>query len=77
LRIRAEAGARTGATCGGDAWPELYMVCEGTVADIRDGTINCYPHDVFAPTDPAPAFESLRRDKDVVIIDPQRFAYRP
>lgn len=50
LKIRDEAGARTGATCGGDEWPELYVICEGTLADIRDGTINCYPHDAFAST---------------------------
>ena len=50
VRIRDEAGARTGITCGGDKWPEIYVLCEGTLADIRDGTINCYPHDPFVTT---------------------------
>jgi RNA polymerase sigma factor (sigma-70 family) len=76
MEIRAEAGARTGVTCGGDSWPELYVICEGTLADIHDGTINCYPYDIFAASDVAPSREPPGRDNDVVIIDPQRFAYR-
>lgn len=75
LQIRAEAGARTGATCGGDNWPELYVMCEGTLADIHDGTINCYPYDVFAPADPALSPEPVRRDNEVVIVDRQRVGY--
>lgn len=75
LQIRAEAGVRTGATCGGDQWPELYVLCEGTLADIHDGTINCYPYDVFVSADLAPSPEPLRRDNEVVIIDRQRLGY--
>ncbi len=66
LKIRDEAGARTGATCGGDEWPELYVICEGTLADIRDGTINCYPHDAFASTYLPPTSAALQGDNEVV-----------
>ena len=74
LRISAEAGARPGATCGGDKWPELYVICEGALADIRDGTINCYPWDAFATAYPS---EPLRHDNEVVLIDRKRVASRP
>jgi RNA polymerase sigma factor (sigma-70 family) len=36
------------ANCGGDRWPELYVQCEGTLFDILDGNVTCYPYDVFA-----------------------------
>jgi RNA polymerase sigma factor (sigma-70 family) len=41
-------GARAAAQCGGDRWPELYAICEGTLFDIIDGNVTCYPYDVFA-----------------------------
>ena len=72
-QLRAEAGARTGVTCGGDSWPELYVMCEGTLADIRDGTISCYPFDVFAPG--MPPIEPARRDIEVVIVDRKLRSY--
>jgi hypothetical protein len=76
LRIRAEAGARAGATCGGERWPELYVLCEGTLADIRDGTINCYPHDVFVSSEPVYSAEPLGRGNEVVILDRRPAEYR-
>jgi hypothetical protein len=51
MRTADEAGKRAAATCGGDRWPEIYVLCEGTLADIREGIINCYPYDIFAGTD--------------------------
>jgi hypothetical protein len=39
--------ANTAATCGGDRWPEVYVVCEGTVFDILDGIVSCYPYAIF------------------------------
>jgi RNA polymerase sigma-70 factor (ECF subfamily) len=36
---------KVGATCAGEGYPELYRVCEGTPADMRDGNITCYPYD--------------------------------
>ncbi len=34
-------------TCAGVDWPDLYVMCEGTVSDIRDGIVTCYPYDAF------------------------------
>jgi hypothetical protein len=42
-----EVGERNAGACGGDDWPEVYVVCEGTIADIQYGTVSCYPFDVF------------------------------
>jgi RNA polymerase sigma factor (sigma-70 family) len=49
IRRTADVAAeRTAATCGGDHWPELYVMCEGTLSEILDGTASCYPWDPFA-----------------------------
>ncbi|HEY5925060.1 MAG TPA: sigma-70 family RNA polymerase sigma factor [Kofleriaceae bacterium] len=39
---------RAAAQCEGTTWPEIYMICEGTRAEILDGNITCYPYDPFA-----------------------------
>ena len=50
IRIRDLAAARAAETCGDGAWPELYVACEGSMTDLVDGTVNCYPYDPYAPT---------------------------
>ncbi len=46
LKLVNAVGEHVGASCDGE-WPEAYVMCEGTLADLRDGTVTCYPHDVF------------------------------
>jgi RNA polymerase sigma factor (sigma-70 family) len=40
--------AKVGATCEGEPWPTPYVECEGTLTDIIDGNVACYPYDVDA-----------------------------
>ena len=40
--------AKIGPTCAGPPSPELYVICEGTLAEILDGNVACYPYDPFA-----------------------------
>lgn len=47
VEFAREAGARTAATCGGEQWPEIYAMCEGTLDELRDGNVTCYPWDPF------------------------------
>ncbi|HEX5063648.1 MAG TPA: sigma-70 family RNA polymerase sigma factor [Kofleriaceae bacterium] len=47
-RTAEAAAARAAESCRGIAkWPELYLRCEGTVFDIMDGNVTCYPYDPF------------------------------
>jgi RNA polymerase sigma factor (sigma-70 family) len=50
LRRVSEASAAASAEdCNFDGeWPELYVMCEGTARDARDGTVTCYPYNPFA-----------------------------
>jgi RNA polymerase sigma factor (sigma-70 family) len=38
---------RAAADCGSGHWPEIYVVCEGTKADILAGNVSCYPNPLF------------------------------
>jgi RNA polymerase sigma factor (sigma-70 family) len=71
LAIMSETGKRVGATCGGDEFPELYIACEGSIADIRDGNVTCYPHDIFQ--DPWPGKPYNPEPEEVIVqYDPKR-----
>jgi hypothetical protein len=52
VQIMDAAAARSGASCDGDEWPEVYVACEGTLADILGGTVSCYPQDMFHDRSP-------------------------
>lgn len=42
-----DAAERVSATCEGESWSELYVACEGTLAEIEAGNITCFPYDWF------------------------------
>jgi RNA polymerase sigma factor (sigma-70 family) len=44
-QLSESAQARAAADCGDGTWPELYVMCEGTMTDLVDGTVNCFPYD--------------------------------
>jgi RNA polymerase sigma-70 factor (ECF subfamily) len=44
VRTANRIAAQVGPTCVEYPWPELYVVCEGTVAQILAGEIACYPY---------------------------------
>jgi hypothetical protein len=48
--IEDRAEARVAEACGDGSWPEVYVKCEGSRADLVDGTVNCYPYDPWSPT---------------------------
>jgi RNA polymerase sigma factor (sigma-70 family) len=48
IRDRADDLAdRIAPSCEGDAWPELWAICEGSPSDVLDGNVTCYPYTVF------------------------------
>jgi RNA polymerase sigma factor (sigma-70 family) len=44
-QLSESAQAHAAADCGDGTWPELYVMCEGSMTDLVDGTVNCYPYD--------------------------------
>jgi hypothetical protein len=46
---RERVASKVASTCEGGPWPEIYVVCEGTQTEIRDGNVACYPFDPFDP----------------------------
>jgi hypothetical protein len=50
-RVERDAEAialEVSATCEGEPWPSLYVECEGTLSDLIDGNLACYPYDAGA-----------------------------
>jgi RNA polymerase sigma factor (sigma-70 family) len=45
-RMAYEVADKVAETCG-TPWPELYVKCEGTMKNILDGIVTCYPYDGF------------------------------
>jgi RNA polymerase sigma factor (sigma-70 family) len=44
-QLSESAQAHAAADCGDGTWPELYVMCEGSMTDLVDGTVNCFPYD--------------------------------
>jgi RNA polymerase sigma factor (sigma-70 family) len=48
VRERAdELAEQIAPSCEGDAWPELWAICEASPTDVLDGNVTCYPYDEF------------------------------
>jgi RNA polymerase sigma factor (sigma-70 family) len=50
--IIERAEMRAADSCGDGPWPEVYTKCEGSLTDVVDGTVNCYPYDAIGELNP-------------------------